>query len=61
MTPIPYKAKFQFHNGSIKSDIDTEAEVVTYLFQFHNGSIKRDLVNDRMDDPATVSISQWFD
>ena len=33
--------KFQFHNGSIKSEGATNSECPFVWFQFHNGSIKR--------------------
>ena len=34
-------AVFQFHTGSIKSDIDIEKGTLIVEFQFHTGSIKR--------------------
>ena len=36
-----YEEMFQFHNGSIKRDLQTARNDVYRLFQFHNGSIKR--------------------
>ena len=36
--------KFQFQNGSIKSDLIGSIFVVRLLFQFQNGSIKSDLI-----------------
>ena len=32
---------FQFHNGSIKSQIKELDSIAQFTFQFHNGSIKR--------------------
>jgi len=34
------KKKFQFHNGSIKTVIIRDPNILEIVFQFHNGSIK---------------------
>ncbi len=41
MIEIDDDGKFQFHNGSIKSDDGKRDYHYQVMFQFHNGSIKR--------------------
>ena len=57
----PAENRFQFHNGSIKSEnLYIQAGHVT-RFQFHNGSIKSDNTIDIQSSIDNVSIPQWFD
>ena len=53
--------EFQFHNGSIKSFMNSSILKELSQFQFHNGSIKRRSDRDCRPTPEPVSIPQWFD
>ena len=52
---------FQFHTGSIKSNICLVEMLTSRKFQFHTGSIKSEMTDTRAVNLSIVSIPYWFD